>query len=36
MTQNWTKFITTWNKDDKKYTKDIINDYVYQEKYHSF
>ena len=36
MTQNWTKMITTKNKDDqnlqKKYTKYIVNGYVYEEK----
>ena len=36
MTQNWTKLITTENKDDQKfqkiYTKDIVNGYVYTEK----
>ncbi len=36
MTQNWTKLNTTENKDDqnfqKKYTKDIVNGYLYVEK----
>jgi hypothetical protein len=36
MTQNWTTIITTKNEDDqnfqKKYTKDIVNGYVYVEK----
>ena len=38
MTQIWTKIITTKMKMItifQKYTKDIINGYVYVEKYHS-
>ena len=39
MMQNWTKINTTkmkMTKISKKYTKDIINGYVYVEKYDSF
>ena len=36
MTQNWTKTITIKNMaiKFKKYKKDVINGYVYVEKYH--